>query len=466
MKKFALGRDFTLCVNDDRKLYVSGSNASQVSGLAQQEDIMSFKPVTTLPPIPVVQVATGMSHSLVLLANNTLWTAGDNRKGLLGLSRLEPDYLPFTQIESLPKQKRIVQIVASDNYSMALLEDGTVWVAGSNNEGVLGMEARANFITFTKVTSLPVDKRVIMLAAGQLGSFVQLEDDSIWVAGTDEFGQLGLAGKMSNVYQHLAIFDRLPPCVAIATASKHSVFLLADGTVWALGCIDDLSPMGQPASRHQGLKEGCYSLTQINLPFKAACVVDIAVSNRGVTFIITSDGKLWGAGNGFEWQLGLGHQMSVNGLTQITTLPQDKRVQQVVASDGFTFVVLEDGSVWCAGNNASGQLGLSHLKARATKFTLCPIPEVHLKTLDKVPSLQRISKQAYQQSPPHQPYSPDAFKALAAKTTVEIAKNVFMPHLLGCPVCQRYVKPTTWGQCPYPHPKVGAAETDVGVLNV
>ena len=36
-----------------------------------------------------------------------------------------------------------------------------------------------------------------------------------------------------------------------------------------------------------------------------------------------------------------------------------------------------------------------------------------------------------------------------------------MPHWYGCHQCQRYVNPTVWGDCPYPHEKHPAAVSGV-----
>lgn len=84
--------------------------------------------------------------------------------------------------------------------------------------------------------------------------------------------------------------------------------------------------------------------------------IDVQVGEK---FIIglKKDGTIWSAGNNFNGQLGLGHKKSVYELTQIGT---DSNWVVITTSSGHTLAIKKDGTLWSWGWNNSGVLGLGH----------------------------------------------------------------------------------------------------------
>ena len=66
-----------------------------------------------------------------------IYVCGWNKNGQLGLSSQEVDYPTFCQVPSLPR--KITKVSCGWNHTMALTENGTVYVWGSNAFGQLGV---------------------------------------------------------------------------------------------------------------------------------------------------------------------------------------------------------------------------------------------------------------------------------------------------------------------------------------
>ena len=75
------------------------------------------------------------------------------------------------------------------------------------------------------------------------------------------------------------------------------------------------------------------------------------------TFILKNDGSLWACGNNNKGQVGLGDDTNRNTFTQVTTNINND-VKQIACGYYHTFILKNDGSVWCCGYNNNGQLGL------------------------------------------------------------------------------------------------------------
>ena len=80
------------------------------------------------------QVSTSGNHTLVLLANGTVWAAGKNDYGQLG------DGTTISQIflKQVPNLSNVVAVAAGGNHSLALLKDGTVKAWGLNTNWQCG----------------------------------------------------------------------------------------------------------------------------------------------------------------------------------------------------------------------------------------------------------------------------------------------------------------------------------------
>lgn len=82
---------------------------------------------------------------------------------------------------------------------------------------------------------------------------------------------------------------------------------------------------------------------------------------------IKNDGTLWGWGDNFQGELGLGDTIPYSLPTQVGSLTN---WSELVIYEGSAFSVKQDGTLWSWGNNENGQLGLGDCEDR---FSPCQV---------------------------------------------------------------------------------------------
>jgi len=138
-----------ILTNDD-SLYVMGKNDH---GQLGNGDLISQKTPTKLNldlTSKIIKIATGKSHSLLLLADGTVMGCGSNLFGQLGLGDSKTatkDFMKFTPIPfDNNNTTSIVDISAGENFSMVCSRSGQVFVFGHPEYGQLGLGSTGEYI--------------------------------------------------------------------------------------------------------------------------------------------------------------------------------------------------------------------------------------------------------------------------------------------------------------------------------
>ena len=85
----------------------------------------------------IVSIAAGFSHSLAVREDGTVWSWGNNRQGQLGNGEgggVFGNAVP----EQVVEITKAVSVGAGDDYSIAVMQDGTLRAWGENGYGMLG----------------------------------------------------------------------------------------------------------------------------------------------------------------------------------------------------------------------------------------------------------------------------------------------------------------------------------------
>ena len=135
----------------------------------------------------------------------------------------------------------VVGINAGYYHTIFLKADGTVWATGSNYNGQLGdgttTNQRNNPVQVTDDSGNPLSG-VVGINAGYSHSVFLKADGTVWATGSNSNGQLGdgTPTKRNNAVQVTDDSGNpLSGVVGITAGYDHTVFLKADGTVWATG---------------------------------------------------------------------------------------------------------------------------------------------------------------------------------------------------------------------------------------
>ncbi|MBD8478598.1 RCC1 domain-containing protein [Microbacterium sp. CFBP 8794] len=306
-------------------------------------------PAQTLPvfPSPVVQVASGEAHTVVLLANGTVWTAGNPAYGRLGR---DTNVVPYTQFGQVPGLSDVTQIAAQRNGCYAL-SAGKVYAWGWNNWGQVGDGTTVDRDRPTLVSGL---SGVITLAAGRVNGLVILADKTVRAWGAaNEKGQVG-NGSTSNQLTPVTVTG-LSDIVQLAGGNDTHSALKSDGTVWAWGAND------------QGQVGDGTNITQLT-PVMVAPLNPVrysAIARGGDTgYAIVADAKqvvAWGRNN--EGQVGSG---PAGAPTELLPREVDGMTNIVILAAGVSsaYAKKADSTVFAWGLNTNGELGVGDTTSR------------------------------------------------------------------------------------------------------
>ena len=218
------GADFTVALKADGTLWTWGGNDEGQLGTGTTEG--SATPVQVLDQ--VTAVVAGDYHVAAIRTDSTLWTWGDNLFGQLG---------DGTQ-DSRPTPQQILTDVSAVNlggyHAAALRTDGTLWMWGSNIDGQLGT-GQATEVLQTQPVQVPLNGAVLAVAAGTGHTVAILEDGSLWVWGRNDQGQLGLDPDTAALVPQPTQVTEATGAVDVAAGTYQTACLLSDGTLLTWG---------------------------------------------------------------------------------------------------------------------------------------------------------------------------------------------------------------------------------------
>jgi alpha-tubulin suppressor-like RCC1 family protein len=289
-------------------------------------------------------IFAGVADVFILREDGTLWAAGYNRSGQLGSG--EAPSSPDVRIVRINDGQGnplggVKTIAAGENHTVILKEDGTLWGAGSSPYGELGQGADSRLAVFTQLQagSAPLGG-VKAAAAGNNSTFFIGGDGSLWAAGYNYYGELGL-GNRENQTSFIRADSAGQNIRAVAAGVRHTAALKEDGSLWMAGYNFN----GQLGL---GNTEDHNSFTPVNDP--ASGVSAVAAGNYH-TVILKNDGSVWAAGSNYWGQLGFPGGGDRPRFTQVPDENGNPLtgVREIAARGNITVVLKNDGSLLFAG---------------------------------------------------------------------------------------------------------------------
>lgn len=104
-----------------------------------------------------------------------------------------------------------------------------------------------------------------------------------------------------------------------------------------------------------GDNDNMHELKQIILPEDFGIIRQVFAEYHR-TFIVNKFGEVWGSGNNYHGQLGLGHSENVNKFTQIKSLANIGKIEQVVSGVHYTVILNTEGILWWCGSYYPGHI--------------------------------------------------------------------------------------------------------------
>ena len=278
-------------------------------------------------------VSAGISYSLGIQADGSLWAWGWNAYGQLGLGDNSNRNVP-TQVGI---HRDWIAVTAGDYHSLGIRSDGSLWAWGWNAYGQLGLGDSSNRNVPTQVG---IHRNWIAVTVGDNHSLGIRSNGSLWAWGRNSWGQLGLGDSNDS---HAPTQVGSDNWMTVAPGFGHSLGIRSNGSLWAWGWnADGQLGLGDTNDNH--------ALTQVG----SDNWITVA-SGFGHSLGIRADGSLWAWGNNGWGQLGLENTDENHAPTQVGI---HRDWIAVTAGNYHSFGIRSDGSLWAWGRNSWGQLGV------------------------------------------------------------------------------------------------------------
>ena len=335
-------------VADGRSLNLFNVAAGVVSGgvqtVAYEEDfdVHGYEPTPEenwelFSSVETVDVAAGDSHVLVLKANGTVWSWGNNQWGKLGVNDWKDRSTPVRVIGL----KNICSISATAETSYAIDEDGRVY-----EWGLLYLDGPGfNQIPFQRGT---VEGAVTITGAGTSGASILCEDGTVYEWGIS---------RDSTQNSDYTIRKRTGLTDIIAVSGLFA--LDSNGTIY-----------------ERGMEKAEWTLINENSEFLYVHpVVTVGNVPGAVRFganrtLITQSGDVW------QIDYTRSEETVTYSITEIENLPN---IEGIYGKNGSYFAKAKDGAVYVWGKNTGGILQTG-------------TPNVDIATPQEAPDLTQLTR--------------------------------------------------------------------------
>ena len=347
------GSDYTVILKKDGTVWACGRNNYGQLGNNSTSDSFTFVQMQyssdsgTAAVTDVSAIAAGTSHTVILKKDGTVWACGWNNYGQLGNgSTVSSTALVPMQDSSGSAMKDVTAIAVGISHTVILKKDGTVWACGYNALGQLGNNSTTDSSTFVQMqyssgystTATPVTDATA-IAAGSYHTVI-LRNGAAWACGNNKFLQLGndsqTVESSSTFVQMKDSNGSITDATAIAAGSNHTVVLRAGGTAWTCGNGTD-GQLGLDATK---------KIPHL-LPMKdstGSTIADATAIAAGTyhTLVLRTDGMLWACGQNYDGQLGNGE----SGNTMSTLVLSGKgvldSVYTITTADSLSDITVDD----------------------------------------------------------------------------------------------------------------------------
>jgi hypothetical protein len=276
-----------------------------------------------------------------LRSDGTLWAAGVNYIGELGIGTSGSWEWSLKKVTSDVVQFSIGGRDMAGIFGLVLKRDGKVYAWGENGNGQLGTGSTARK---NSPTLVPLEKKAVQVSAGIYHSYALLEDGTVAGWGNNGMGALGpRPSNQSDTFLSPRIIPRLTSVKSVFAGFYNGFFLLDSGRLVAMG-------HNRYGNLGIGQDWGNYETPQpISIP---ESVVRFA-SYEDTTFALTESGVLYVWGQNYEGMSGLGQEYgSVNSPRYLA-----EGVKKFSIGRRHSWYIDEDGAFWIWGSNSNWQLG-------------------------------------------------------------------------------------------------------------
>jgi alpha-tubulin suppressor-like RCC1 family protein len=284
------------------------------------------------------EVRAGLAFTLAYKTNGTLWSWGLNNIGQLGSGTTTSRSSPV-QIGTLTNWSSNIGVGYS--HSMAVKSDGTIWVWGSNTFGQIG---DYSVVSRSSPVQLGTTTDWSKVSGGNASSHAIKTDGSLWSWGYNGTGDLGLGHLISGNSTLISIPIQVggyDPVWKELPTGNMTFFgaIKTNNTLWtwgpnASGQIGD----GTVVTRSSPVQIGGAEWSSFT-------------SGAAAKFAIKTDGTLW------AWGLNTTGPGNLGIAPVIPSLSNNKTWSSFSVGSSNIMAIGTNGTLWSWGKNDFGQIG-------------------------------------------------------------------------------------------------------------
>jgi alpha-tubulin suppressor-like RCC1 family protein len=234
------------------------------------------------------------------------------------------------------------QVALGAYHTCARKVDGSLWCWGLNDSGQLGDGTTVNKSSPAQVTALGTT--VAEVALGERHTCARKTDGTLWCWGYNIFGQLG-DGSTTNRSSPVQVTALGTTVAEVALRGLHSCARKTDDSLWCWG-YNIYGQLGDGTTTDRS--------TPVAVTTLGATVAEVALGSRH-TCARRTDATLWCWGRNAYGELGDGTTTNRSTPVEVTVL--GTTVAEVALAGHHSCARKNDATLWCWGQNASGQVG-------------------------------------------------------------------------------------------------------------
>ncbi len=350
---FAIKNDGSLWSWGEATAYGILGNGGAYDRIAERSD-GSIKLQTT--PVNIMEDVASFSFDSTMAAavktDGSLWVWGFNITSALGNPNFYNEYVErIGHVQTVPVKLMddVAEVTVTNNFSAAIKKDASLWMWGEGYAGCLGIGGWTSSDYPVKVMD-NVAKVYLNNQRNPYSAAIK-KDDSLWMWGSNRWGQLGNNGAGSGYYcngcfAYLGTPVKVMDNVKYASISgEYCAAVKNDGTLWTWGGEEDgkTTDLSVPVKRLENVKTA-----EINNDY----------DSRGELWLIKNDDSYWfwgskgepvkAADNARYVDIESGWYVPLSDGTMQYCDPYKKngKTQVVFNADGSTDTIILSEKVW------------------------------------------------------------------------------------------------------------------------
>jgi alpha-tubulin suppressor-like RCC1 family protein len=338
-------------ITSDYSIYGTGNNDYGQLGIGNYDTsrnvLTTMINMTGLEP---VQMSEGYRFVIILMSDGSIYGIGSNQQGELGINSYDTSRNVLTQMINTTGKKPI-SVSCGSQFTMVLMSDGSIYGTGNNQYGQLGIGSYTSPIYVLTQMVGATGKIPVSISSNYLQTMVLMSDGSVFATGDNTFSKLGLglvpSPSRTNVIRQM-VNNTGKLAVAISTGQNHTMVIMSDGSIYGVGRSE---PLGiNDGSSRKTILTPITSITG-KLAIRTSCGFQS-------TILLMSDGSMYAAGFNTVGELGLGNNNITNVFTMTATNIVGKKNVNISTGNYFTNLLTSDGYIFATGYNEYGQLGI------------------------------------------------------------------------------------------------------------